>query len=88
MTELRLPRMLSDSAGVQRIHQVEGTTVQEAIAELFRAAPALRNHIVDEQGRIRPHVLVFVDGKQASLGTAVPTESTIRVLHAVSGGSS
>jgi molybdopterin converting factor small subunit len=83
---LRLPRLLSETVRVAPEHQVEGTTVAEALGDLFSSSPGLRNHIVDETGAIRPHVSVFVDGTQADLDTEVGDGSEVRVLNAVSGG--
>lgn len=83
---LRLPRMLSHSVRGGLDHDVAGETVREAISALFANEPGLRAHLVDEQGEIRPHVSVFVDGIQANLDTPVRQGADIRVLHAVSGG--
>lgn len=85
---VRLPRMLTETVKTDATHEVDGTTVEGALADLFARVPGLRNHIVDETGSVRPHVSVFVDGVQADLDTALPQGSEIRVLHAVSGGSS
>jgi sulfur-carrier protein len=83
---IRLPRMLAETMRVDTNHQVDGSTVDEALGDLFRKVPGLRHHILDEFGAIRPHVSVFVDGDQASLGTRIRPGSDVRVLHAVSGG--
>lgn len=86
MTTLRLPRILSETVGVDPTHRLEGATVGEILESLFIVEPGLRNHIVDERALIRPHVSVFVDGTQADLDTAVGPASEVRVLQAVSGG--
>lgn len=86
LTTLRLPRILTETIGVSSTHDVEGATVRETLESLFTAEPGLRNHILDESARIRPHVSVFVDGVQADLGTSLAPTSEVRVLHAVSGG--
>jgi sulfur-carrier protein len=86
MTTVRLPRLLSETAGVDPIHEVSGESVVSALDDLFGRLPGLSNHILDEDRRIRPHVSVFVDGVQADLDTGIQPESEIRVLHAVSGG--
>ena len=78
--------MLSDSVNSGPVYEVEGSTVEEALDTLFRRHPGLRNHLTDEKGAVRQHVLVFVDGRQAGLDTVVGPNSEIRVLHAVSGG--
>jgi molybdopterin synthase sulfur carrier subunit len=83
---LRLPRMLAQAARTGLTHQVEGPTVSDVLRSLFQQEPGLQGHIVDESGEIRPHVSLFVDGRQASLDSVVRDEAEIRVLQAVSGG--
>lgn len=65
---------------------VEGGDVKGALADLFTSRPGLRNHILEEDGQIRPHVSVFVDAVQADLETEVRDGAEIRIIHAVSGG--
>jgi len=84
---LKLPRVLAQVANAEMAQPVDGDTLAEALASLFRVSPGLRGHILTESGEIRPHVSVFVDGAQAGLGTPVGVGSEIRVLQAVSGGS-
>jgi sulfur-carrier protein len=67
-------------------HVVSGETVEKALESLFGREPGLRNHLLDENGVIRPHVSVFVDGRQAELVTPVSDGAEIYVLQAVSGG--
>lgn len=83
---LRLPRMLSGTVNTPGTIRVEGKTVAEAFADLFRQQPGLRNHILDDEGMIRAHVSVFVDGNQSGLDSAVGEGAQLRILHAVSGG--
>ena len=83
---VRLPRVLTETAGGAQRHEVEGSTLGEVLDNLFGKEPGLRNHLLDEKGRIRPHVLVFVDANRADLGTPVGTHSEVQVLQAVSGG--
>ncbi|WP_272426114.1 MoaD/ThiS family protein [Polyangium jinanense] len=69
---------------------VEGRTVREALDTYFAAEPAVRGYVLDEQGVVRKHVVIFVDGNQAtdrsSLGDAVGEGSVIYVMQALSGG--
>ena len=41
---------------------------------------------LDEQGEIRRHVVVFVDGERAGLNDPVNDSSEIHVMQALSGG--
>ncbi|MGD8810214.1 MAG: MoaD/ThiS family protein, partial [Gammaproteobacteria bacterium] len=41
---------------------VDGSTVGEALAAVFADHPALRGYVLDDQGAVRRHVAVFVNG--------------------------
>jgi sulfur-carrier protein len=82
-----LPRsLLALFPGVERRHEVAGDTVAGVLSELDARAPGMRDRLVEEGPRLRPHIKVFVDGQQADLSTAVPTGATVHVIPAVSGG--
>ena len=70
--------------------EVPGNTVSEALHEVFSRHPKLRGYIVDDQGSLRTHVVVFVDGNamtdRTRLTDAVRPESEIFVMQALSGG--
>lgn len=69
---------------------VAGATVREALEAVFTEAPRLRGYIVDDQGRLRQHVVVFVDGQavqdRVALADAVGEASEVYVMQALSGG--
>jgi hypothetical protein len=67
-------------------HTVAGDNVEMVLNDLFGQEPGLRFHLLDETGGIRPHVSVFVDGRQANLATSVADGAEVYVLQAVSGG--
>lgn len=85
---IRLPSVLTETIGVGARHEAAGETLGEVLDDLFSRVPVLRHHLLDEQGRIRPHVLVFVDAARADIKTAVGANAEIQVLQAVSGGRS
>ncbi len=87
MATVLLPRsLLALFPGVDRRHDVTGATVGAALDELDTAVPGLRDRLVQEGPRLRPHINVFVDGEPADLGTVVAPDSTVHVIPAVSGG--
>lgn len=65
-------------------------TVEEALRALAGRHPGVVDRVLDERGRVRPHVNVFVDGENIrfldGLGTAVGPGSTLVIVPAVSGG--
>ncbi|HEX9793185.1 MAG TPA: MoaD/ThiS family protein [Planctomycetota bacterium] len=70
--------------------EVQASTVRAALEEVFRDNPALRGYVLDDQGALRKHVAVFVDGRRLrdkrGLGDALQPDSEIYVMQALSGG--
>ena len=66
------------------------STVGQALAALWEAFPALRLRVVDERGRVRTHVNVFVGADnirdRQGLETPLDGREEITILPAVSGG--
>jgi hypothetical protein len=84
---VRLPRILTQAvSGGIRQEVSGGMPLGDVLEGLFEREPGLRNHLLDEEGAIRTHVLIFVDGDQAELDTEVAETGEIQVLQAVSGG--
>lgn len=84
-----LPRLLRPVVGPETSLDVAGTTVGEVVDALLARHPGLRPHLFDETGRLRPHVLCFVDGRATRLDDVadpVAPGSEVRFLQAVSGG--
>lgn len=66
--------------------EVGGATVGAALEAVFRSQPQVRGYVLDEQGELRKHVFVFVDGRRAGLHDGVQPASAIHVLQALTGG--
>lgn len=66
--------------------EVSATTVAAALEAVFRSQPQARGYVLDEQGELRKHVFLFVDGRRAGLADAVSPQSAIHVLQALTGG--
>jgi molybdopterin synthase sulfur carrier subunit len=82
-----LPRsLLALFPGVEKRHEVSGTTVAEILTALDRQVPGLRDRLVDAGPRLRPHINVFVAGQPADLATPVADDDAVHVIPAVSGG--
>jgi len=84
--KVRLPRILDQAVRGGLRHEVTGDDVRAVLQGLFAKEPGVRNHLIDEDGEIRTHVLVFVDGERAELSTTVSDGAEVQVLQAVSGG--
>ena len=70
--------------------EVPGDTVRMALEAVFQDSPQLRSYLLDDQGRLRKHVNVFVDGAMVAdrdgLTDAVGDSAEIYVFQALSGG--
>ena len=70
--------------------EVEGATLNEALTAVFGARPALRGYVLDDQGALRRHVAVYVNGRPAGdrtrLSDPVGPRDEIYVFQALSGG--
>jgi hypothetical protein len=70
--------------------EVPGATVREALDHAFSKNPQLRHYVLDDQGRLRKHVTIFVDGRMVAdrggLSDSVGESSELFVMQALSGG--
>ncbi len=67
--------------------QMTGATLAEALANLDAAFPGIRFRIIDEHGRIRPHIKIFVARESVrSIDVPVHPEDEIQIVGALSGG--
>ena len=69
---------------------VSGATLRAALDNYFRDNEKARGYVLDEQGKVRQHMVVFIDGDlihdRAGLSDAVRPDSVIDVIQALSGG--
>jgi molybdopterin converting factor small subunit/photosystem II stability/assembly factor-like uncharacterized protein len=80
---LRAP--LRDLAGKATV-EVEGATVGEVIGRLEGEYPRISGWVLDEAGRVREHVNVFLNGERAGIEAPVSSNDRIQILPAISGG--
>jgi molybdopterin converting factor small subunit len=69
---------------------VGGDTLRAALQEVFKEQPQVRDYVLDEQGELRKHVVIFIDGQRVRdrrrLSDPVRAASEIYVLQALTGG--
>ena len=69
---------------------VDVGTVAAAFEEIFAEHPKLRSYLLDDQGAVRKHVAIFLDGEtisdRAKLSDPLPADGEIFVTQALSGG--
>ncbi|MFG0320300.1 MAG: MoaD/ThiS family protein [Planctomycetota bacterium JB042] len=69
---------------------VPGRTVREVLENAFAENPAARSYVLDDQGHLRHHMVVFVGGRavvdRVGLSDPIPEGGDVHVMQALSGG--
>ncbi len=72
------------------ICDVGGGTVREVLESVFVDNERARGYILDDQGGLRRHMIVFVDGRairdRETLSDPVPEHAEVFIMQALSGG--
>lgn len=70
--------------------EITGATVREVLDGYFLLHERARGYVVDDRGRLRPHMAIFVDGRQIrdrhGLSDPVMSEAVLDVIQSLSGG--
>jgi sulfur-carrier protein len=70
--------------------EAAGDTLRVVLDTYFAENERARGYVLDEQGKIRQHMVVFIDGEMVrdrdNLTDAVQPSSVIDVIQALSGG--
>jgi molybdopterin synthase sulfur carrier subunit len=82
---LRAP--LKDLAGGHREVKLEGTDVRSVVRALEAEWPKTAGWVLDDQGRVRAHVNVFLNGERVREDAAVTPDDTLHILASITGGS-
>ncbi len=80
---VRVPEALRRYSKGKGMVPAEGGTVAEALASLDHD---LRARVLDENGRLRPYLLLFVNRAPATLDSAIPQGATLEIVAAAEGG--
>ncbi len=69
---------------------VSDKTVREVLDAAFVSHPRARGYVLDDQGALRKHMVIFIDGQtirdRVTLSDPVPPEAEVYVMQALSGG--
>jgi sulfur-carrier protein len=82
-----VPSQLRGYTGGRGEVKADGATLGEVLADLDRQFPGLRFRVIDEQDRVRRHIVLFVGAeRQDELGAIVPPGGEVHIVGALSGG--
>jgi molybdopterin synthase sulfur carrier subunit len=69
---------------------IAAATIGELLESYFRRQPEVRSYVLDDQGSVRHHVKIMIDGRNIRdrnrLSDPVAPASRIHVFQALSGG--
>ena len=87
---VRIPTILRTYTGGDSEVSATGANVAEILDDLDARFAGIKGRIVDEDGKLRRFVNVYVDGEDIRFGdgvdTLVPDGGEIQILPAVAGG--
>ena len=69
--------------------EANGSTIGAVLADVFARHPAVKGYVLDDQGRVRVHIAVFLDNthiRRDILDQPVTPTSELYILQALSGG--
>ena len=70
--------------------EVAGGTLRDVLEMYFRENEPARGYVLDDQGRLRQHMAVFIDGRQIrdrdGLSDELTPGSIVDLIQALSGG--
>jgi molybdopterin synthase sulfur carrier subunit len=87
---VRIPTILRTFTGGESEVKAEGATLREVVADLDANHPGIAGRILDDSGKIRRFVNVYVGDEDVrfaeGLDTAAPEGVQISIIPAVAGG--
>lgn len=90
MIRIELPGPLQELADGQSSVEVQGDSIEEALNDLGTRYPLLLNRILTRGGQLRPHVNLFVGGRDIRRGQGLATPlaagDELLVVPSVAGG--
>jgi molybdopterin converting factor small subunit len=87
---VRVPTILRPLTGGESEVSVEADTLQGVLDALESAHPGIRTRVLDDDGKLRRFVNVYVNDDDVrfadGLGTATPAGASVSIIPAVAGG--
>ncbi len=91
MSTIRIPTPLRPYTGGNKEIQVQADTVERALQQLLDQFPALKPHLLDEEGQLRSYVNVFLNDTDIRQlqgpQTPVRGEDRLMIVPSIAGGS-
>ena len=90
MITIRIPTPLRQYAEGEKEVEVQGETIGEALNDLAEQYPAMKDHLYDEGGALRPYVNVFINQEDArqlqGAETPIQAGDRLMIVPSIAGG--
>lgn len=90
MVQLQIPNPYRSYTGLAGEVMLTGDTVTEAFADLLRQHPALRPHLFNPNGKLRPYINLFVNGENIKtlqgMDTILKDGDSLHMVASIAGG--
>jgi len=84
---VRIPTPLRSYTAQESAVEADGATLDELLTDLDHRFPGLRFRVVDEQGRLRQHMKIFVEQEPVrDLSMSLVGIDEVTLMQALSGG--
>ncbi len=91
MAKIIIPTPLRKFTENKSVFETKGTSVREAFDELTTAYHGLTRHLIDDSGKIRSFIRVYLGEDDINSlqkeDTAIQPESVLSIVPAIAGGS-
>jgi molybdopterin synthase sulfur carrier subunit len=87
MTRVIVPTQLRGYTAGKSEVEAAGATLNDVLVDLDRQFPGFRFRVIDEQDRVRRHVIIFVGAeREENLSATIPSGADVQIVGALSGG--
>jgi len=90
MTNIKIPTLLRKFTNGESEVKGSGSTINELVDNLDKSCPGIKNRLLDEEGKIRKFVNIYVNGEDVrflnDIDTKVNDSDEISIVPAVAGG--
>ena len=87
---LEVPQGTERTLRLAQPQRIEANTVRQALESVFASLPELRGYVLDDQGAVRTHIVVYVNEQpirdRIKQSDEVDENDRIGVFQALSGG--
>ena len=85
--KVSIPTPLRSYTGNEKWVEASGATIAELLVDLDARYPGMRFRVVDEQGRLRTHMKIFLNQESVrDLTTSLSGADEVTIMQALSGG--